>query len=137
MAVSFLISPQARHKDKFSFTSGYITADEDRKIANPYGMIHPNASDTRTVRSVFVIGLDKNIKLTLNYPASTGHNLGDVLRAIESLQLAAKNSWQTPVNWKEPKSYLRNRSSTPGMSTARSHRQTIPATCWDSSPSGW
>lgn len=85
-------------------TQGYglnfpLIADPDRKIANLYGMIHPNASDTLTVRSVFVIGPDKKIKLTLNYPASTGRNFDEILRVIDSLQLTAKHQVGTPVNW--------------------------------------
>jgi len=62
-------------------------------------MIHPNASDTMTVRSVFVIGPDKRIKLTLTYPASTGRNFAEILRVIDSLQLTAKHQVATPVNW--------------------------------------
>jgi alkyl hydroperoxide reductase subunit AhpC len=86
-------------------TQGYalnfpLIADPDRKVANLYGMIHPNASDTLTVRSVFVIGPDKKIKLTLTYPASTGRNFDEVLRVIDSLQLTSKHQVATPVNWK-------------------------------------
>jgi thioredoxin-dependent peroxiredoxin len=77
-----------------------LIADPERKIANLYGMIHPNANDTLTVRSVFVIGPDKKIKLTLTYPASTGRNFDEVLRVIDSLQLTAKHQVATPVNWK-------------------------------------
>jgi alkyl hydroperoxide reductase subunit AhpC len=76
-----------------------IIADEDRTVANLYGMIHPNASTTATVRSLFVIGPDKKIKLTLTYPASTGRNFTEVLRVIDSLQLTAKHSVSTPVDW--------------------------------------
>ena len=77
-----------------------MIADPDRKVANLYGMIHPNASETVTVRSVFVIGPDKKVKLTLTYPASTGRNFDEILRVIDSLQLTAKHSVATPVNWK-------------------------------------
>jgi alkyl hydroperoxide reductase subunit AhpC len=77
-----------------------LIADPDRKIADLYGMIHPNANDTLTVRSVFVIGPDKKIKLTLTYPASTGRNFDEILRVIDSLQLTSKHQVATPVNWK-------------------------------------
>jgi alkyl hydroperoxide reductase subunit AhpC len=77
-----------------------VIADANRKVADLYGMIHPNASDTLTVRSVFVIGPDKKIKLSLTYPASTGRNFDEILRVIDSLQLTAKHQVATPVNWK-------------------------------------
>jgi alkyl hydroperoxide reductase subunit AhpC len=76
-----------------------IIADEDRKVAQLYGMIHPNATEKTTVRSVFVIGPDKKIKLTLTYPASTGRNFPEILRVLDSLQLTADYSVATPVNW--------------------------------------
>lgn len=76
-----------------------LIADPEREIANRYGMIHPYADDTLTVRSVFVIGPDKKIKLTLTYPASTGRNFEEILRVLESLQLTAQHSVATPVNW--------------------------------------
>ena len=76
-----------------------LIADPDRKIANLYGMIHPNANDTLTVRSVFVIGPDKKVKLSITYPASTGRNFEEILRVIDSLQLTSKHSVATPVNW--------------------------------------
>ena len=77
-----------------------LIADHDKKVANLYGMIHPNASDTFTVRSVFIVGPDKKIKLTLTYPASTGRNFDEILRVIDSLQLTAKHKVATPANWK-------------------------------------
>ena len=76
-----------------------IIADPDRKVAHLYDMIHPNADDTLTVRSVFVIGPDKKVKLTLTYPASTGRNFLELLRVIDSLQLTAKHKVATPANW--------------------------------------
>ena len=78
-----------------------IIADPDRKVADLYGMIHPNASDTVTVRSVFIIGPDKKIKLTLTYPQSTGRNFQEILRVLDSLQLTAKYSVSTPADWKD------------------------------------
>jgi thioredoxin-dependent peroxiredoxin len=77
-----------------------IIADPDKKIANLYDMIHPNASEKTTVRSVFVIGPDKKVKLTITYPASTGRNFNEILRVIDSLQLTANYSVATPVDWK-------------------------------------
>lgn len=78
-----------------------IIADEDKHVAGLYDMIHPNASETFTVRSLFVIGPDKKVKLTLTYPASTGRNFHEVLRVIDSLQLTANYSVATPADWKE------------------------------------
>ncbi|MFZ4474732.1 MAG: peroxiredoxin [Saprospiraceae bacterium] len=76
-----------------------ILADPDRNIATLYSMIHPNASENFTVRSLFIIGPDKKIKLTITYPASTGRNFHEVLRVLESLQLTAQYSVATPANW--------------------------------------
>ena len=76
-----------------------LIADPERKVAELYDMIHPNALDNLTVRSVFVIGPDKKVKLTLTYPASTGRNFDEILRVIDSLQLTANHSVATPVNW--------------------------------------
>ena len=76
-----------------------IIADENRTVANLYDMIHPNASETFTVRSLFIIGPDKKLKLSITYPASTGRNFHEVLRVIDSLQLTAKYSVATPANW--------------------------------------
>ena len=78
-----------------------IIADEDKKVSDLYGMIHPKANDTLTVRSVFVIAPDKSIKMTLTYPASTGRNFDELLRVIDSLQLTAYNKVATPANWKQ------------------------------------
>jgi alkyl hydroperoxide reductase subunit AhpC len=78
-----------------------IIADEDKSIAHAYDMIHPNASETFTVRSLFIIGPDKKVKLMIVYPASTGRNFFEVLRVIDSLQLAANYSVATPADWKE------------------------------------
>ena len=78
-----------------------LIADPDRKVANLYDMIHPNALDNMTVRSVFVIGPDKKVKLTLTYPASTGRNFDEILRVIDSLQLTANYSVATPANWQD------------------------------------
>jgi alkyl hydroperoxide reductase subunit AhpC len=78
-----------------------IIADEDRKVATLYDMIHPNASATATVRSLFIIGPDKKLKLSITYPASTGRNFFEVIRVIDSLQLTANYSVATPANWEE------------------------------------
>ncbi|RYU96124.1 peroxiredoxin [Emticicia agri] len=78
-----------------------IIADGDRTVATLYDMIHPNASEKATVRSVFVIGPDKKIKLTLTYPASTGRNFQEILRVIDSLQLTANYQVATPADWKD------------------------------------
>lgn len=87
-------------------TQGYglnfpLIADSDRNVSNLYDMIHPNADNTFTVRSVFVVGPDKRIKLTLTYPASTGRNFDELLRVIDSLQLTAGYSVATPADWKD------------------------------------
>lgn len=77
-----------------------LIADKDRNVSQLYDMIHPNANENFTVRSVFVIGPDKKIKLIITYPASTGRNFDELLRVIDSLQLTAKYSVATPANWK-------------------------------------
>ena len=78
-----------------------IIADGDRNVANLYDIIHPNADDKLTVRSVFVIGPDKKVKLTITYPASTGRNFDELLRVIDSLQLTAYHKVATPANWNQ------------------------------------
>src|SRR4051812_46990281 len=105
-----------------------IIGDPDRKVADLYGMIHPNASDTATVRSVFVIGPDKKVKLTITYPASTGRNFDEILRVIDSLQLTSKHQVATPADWKSGEDVIivpavsdeDARRSTPRASTPRS-----------------
>lgn len=76
-----------------------LIADEDRSIANKYDMIHPNANDSMTVRSVFVINPDKKIALTLTYPAAVGRNFDEIIRVIDALQIGAKHKVATPANW--------------------------------------
>jgi len=107
--IGLSVDPLGSHKDwanDIQETQGHalnfpLIADSDRKVSNLYGMIHPNANDTLTVRSVFVIGPDKKIKLTLTYPASTGRNFDELLRVIDSLQLTAKHKVATPVDWQQ------------------------------------
>ena len=78
-----------------------LVADPDRTVSDLYDMIHPNANDTLTVRSVFIIGPDKKVKLIITYPASTGRNFDEVLRVIDSLQLTANYQVATPLDWKD------------------------------------
>ena len=78
-----------------------VIADTDRKVSDLYDMIHPNANDTLTVRSVFIIGADKKVKLIITYPASTGRNFGEILRVIDSLQLTDNFKVATPADWKD------------------------------------
>ena len=78
-----------------------LVADPDRKVSDLYDMIHPNANDTLTVRSVFIVGPDKKVKLMITYPASTGRNFDEILRVIDSLQLNAKHAVATPADWKQ------------------------------------
>jgi alkyl hydroperoxide reductase subunit AhpC len=76
-----------------------LIGDENRQVADLYGMIHPNALETATVRTVFIIGPDKRIKLTLTYPASVGRNVDEILRVLDALQLSSRYAVSTPVNW--------------------------------------
>lgn len=78
-----------------------LVGDEDRTVASLYGMIHPNELDTATVRTVFVIGPDKKVKLTLTYPAAIGRNIDEILRVLDALQLSSAHSVSTPVNWND------------------------------------
>jgi alkyl hydroperoxide reductase subunit AhpC len=89
-----------------------LIADPDRKVADLYGMVPPTALNNLTVRSVFIIGPDKQIKLTLTYPASTGRNFFEILRVIDSLQLTAKHKVATPADWKQGEDVI----ITPGVS---------------------
>jgi alkyl hydroperoxide reductase subunit AhpC len=103
------VDPLADHKawaGDIKETQGHalnfpLIADPDRTVSNLYGMIHPKANDTLTVRSVFVVGPDKKLKLSITYPASTGRNFQEILRVIDSLQLTAQHMVATPVNWKQ------------------------------------
>ncbi|HKH06443.1 MAG TPA: peroxiredoxin [Acidimicrobiales bacterium] len=78
-----------------------LIADDDKRVADLYDLIHPNASDTATVRSVFVVGGDNKVKLTLTYPASTGRNFDELIRVIDSLQLTANHKVATPADWNQ------------------------------------
>ena len=78
-----------------------MIGDADRAVSTKYDMIHPNASDSMTVRSVFIVGPDNRIKLSLTYPASTGRNFAELLRVIDSLQLTAKHAVATPADWQQ------------------------------------
>ncbi|MDP5062998.1 peroxiredoxin [Maribacter sp. IgM3_T14_3] len=91
-----------------------IIADEDKKVSHLYDMIHPNADNNLTVRSVFIIAPDKSVKLTLTYPASTGRNFYELLRVIDSLQLTAYHKVATPANWEKGKEVV----VSPAISTA-------------------
>ncbi|CAG2532252.1 Alkyl hydroperoxide reductase subunit AhpC (peroxiredoxin) [Maribacter dokdonensis] len=91
-----------------------IIADEDKKVSDLYDMIHPNANNNLTVRSVFIIAPDKTVKLTLTYPASTGRNFYELLRVIDSLQLTAYHKVATPANWEQGKEVV----VSPAISTA-------------------
>ena len=98
-------SDQKKWEDDIEETQGHrvnfpMIADHDSKVSNLYGMIHPNANDTLTVRTVFIIDPNKKVRLTLTYPASTGRNFEEVLRVIDSIQLTENHKVATPVNWR-------------------------------------
>ena len=103
------VDPTSSHKDWIrdinetqNTTVNYpVIADHDRKVAKLYDMVHENADNTQTVRSVFVVDPNKKIRLTITYPASTGRNFDEILRVIDSLQLTDKFSVATPANWKD------------------------------------
>jgi alkyl hydroperoxide reductase subunit AhpC len=107
--IALSVDPLTSHKEwvkdinetQNTIVSFPIIADPEKKVANLYDMIHPNASETFTVRSVFIIGPDKKVKLTITYPASTGRNFFEILRVIDSLQLTANYSVATPANWED------------------------------------
>ncbi|NNN22253.1 MAG: peroxiredoxin [Acidimicrobiales bacterium] len=107
--IGLSVDPVSDHhswKDDIEETQGQalnfpLIGDSEKKVAEIYGMIHPNSLESLTVRSVFVIGPDKKIKLTITYPASTGRNFQEILRVIDSLQLTAGFSVSTPVNWND------------------------------------
>ena len=105
--IALSVDPLGKHEDwleDIEETQGSavdfpIISDEDRKVSELYDMIHPGVTDKATVRSVFVIGPDKKVKLTLTYPPSTGRNFQEIIRVIDSLQLTAKHSLATPADW--------------------------------------
>jgi alkyl hydroperoxide reductase subunit AhpC len=96
-----------------------LIADVDRHVSELYGMIHPNANATATVRSVFIIGPDKKLKLSLTYPASTGRNFDEILRVIDSLQLTSKHQLATPADWKPGEDVI----ITPAVSNADAEKR--------------
>jgi alkyl hydroperoxide reductase subunit AhpC len=111
-----------------------VIGDPDRSVADLYGMIHPNANDTLTVRSVFIIGPDKKVKLTLTYPASTGRNFDEILRVLDSLQLTSKHQVATPSDWKQGEDVIITAAVSdedaatrfPGYKTVKPYLRTTP-----------
>ena len=141
--IGLSVDPVASHKEwekDIEETQGTavnfpMIGDADRKVADLYDMIHPNANDTLTVRSVFVIGPDKKIKLQITYPASTGRNFDEILRVIDSLQLTAKYKVATPVDWKDGEDVIIGGSVTNeeaeqlfpgGWTTVKPYLRTLP-----------
>ncbi|MDA8393264.1 MAG: peroxiredoxin [Actinomycetota bacterium] len=106
--IGLSVDPVETHREwesDIAETQGYavnypMIGDPDRKVADLYGMIPPNAGNTLTVRSVFIVGPDKKVKLIITYPASTGRDFGEILRALDSLQLTERHQVATPVNWR-------------------------------------
>ena len=111
-----------------------LIADHDRKVSDLYDMIHPNANDTLTVRSVFVVGPDNKVKLTLTYPASTGRNFDELLRVIDSLQLTSEHAVATPADWKDGQDVIIGTSVTdedahkkfPGFDAKKPYLRVVP-----------
>jgi len=112
-----------------------LIGDGDRKVSDLYDMIHPNANDTLTVRSVFIVGPDKKVKLNITYPASTGRNFDEILRVIDSVQLTAKHKVATPGNWKDGDDVIIGSSVTDeeaqtlfpdGWTTVKPYLRTLP-----------
>ena len=111
-----------------------LIADHDRKVSDLYDMIHPNADDTQTVRSVFVVGPDNKVKLTLTYPASTGRNFDELLRSIDSLQLTAHHAVATPADWRDGEDVIIGTGVTdeeahekfPGFNAVKPYLRVIP-----------
>ena len=141
--IGLSVDPVASHKEwekDIEETQGTavnfpMIGDSDRKVSDLYDMIHPNANDTMTVRSVFVIGPDKKIKLQITYPASTGRNFDEILRVIDSLQLTAKYKVATPVDWKDGEDVIIGGSVTNeeaeqlfpgGWTTVKPYLRTLP-----------
>jgi len=96
-----------------------IIADQDRNVATLYDMIHPNSLENMTVRSVFVIGPDKQVKLTITYPPSTGRNFDEILRVLDSMQLTARHQVATPANWRDGEEVI----SVPSVSDAEAKKR--------------
>ena len=111
-----------------------VIGDPDRTVADLYGMIHPNALDTMTVRSVFIIGPDKKVKLTLTYPAATGRNFDEILRVLDSLQLTSKHQVATPADWRQGQDVIITgavsdddaKERFPGYKTVKPYLRTTP-----------
>jgi alkyl hydroperoxide reductase subunit AhpC len=140
--IGLSVDPLQSHKDwmqDIKDVTGHalnfpLIADHDRKVSDLYDMIHPNANDTLTVRSVFVVGPDNKVKLTLTYPASTGRNFDELLRSIDSLQLTSTHAVATPADWKNGEDVIIGTSVTdedarrkfPGFKAKKPYLRVIP-----------